>query len=305
MSELLTPLDRDRPSFEVDQARHGKLMDQMIRAGDRSTARIAPPDQTTTRRPVPLAGARVHPPGNRQVPERPDVSSPRPQDFRFPTMTRFFDILFSSLALLLLSPILIVVAIILRFTGEGEVFFRQQRVGEGGRMFGLLKFATMLRDSPNLGSGLLTVKNDPRVLPFGRFLRKTKLNELPQLINIFVGDMSVIGPRPQARPHFEVYSEAVKVRLKTVRPGLSGIGSIVFRDEENILECAADKERFYADVIAPYKGALECWYIDRQGLVMYFTLIWLTIVAVLAPSSSAYRSVLRDLPEPPPELKGL
>ena len=139
----------------------------------------------------------------------------------------------------------------------------------------------------------------------GRFLRKTKLNELPQLINIFVGDMSVIGPRPQARPHFDVFPEAVKVRLKTVRPGLSGIGSIVFRDEETILERAADKEHFYAHVITPYKGALECWYIDRRGLRMYFTLIALTLVAVLSPSSTAYRRWLPDLPEPPSALAGL
>lgn len=220
-------------------------------------------------------------------------------------MTRFFDIVLSGLALVILSPLLVPVAIALRFSGEGDVFYRQQRVGRNGEMFGLYKFATMLRNSPNMGPGLLTVKNDPRVLPMGRFLRKTKLNELPQLINIFVGDMSIIGPRPQARPHFEVFPEPVKVRLKTVRPGLSGIGSIVFRDEETILERADDKERFYADVIAPYKGALECWYIDHRNVSLYFKLIILTAVAVLKPASLAHRKLFPDLPTPPPDLAGI
>lgn len=220
-------------------------------------------------------------------------------------MTRFFDILFSGMALLVLSPLLIVVALVLRFTGEHEIFYRQQRVGQGGEMFGLLKFATMLKNSPSLGSGLLTVKGDPRVLPFGRFLRKTKINELPQLINIFLGDMSVIGPRPQARPHFEVFPAPIKVLLKTVPPGLSGIGSIVFRNEEDILERAADKEDFYAHVIAPYKGELEKWYIERRSLKLYFQLIVLTLLAVLVPQSQLHRTWLKDLPVPPPELAGI
>ncbi len=97
-------------------------------------------------------------------------------------LQRFFDILFSSVALLLLSPLLIVVMIILKFTGEGEIFYVQPRVGEGGKIFNLLKFATMLKDSPNMGTQTVTIKDDPRVLPFGKFLRKTKINELPQLI---------------------------------------------------------------------------------------------------------------------------
>ncbi len=221
------------------------------------------------------------------------------------TLIRTLDVLCSGLALLVIGPLLLIVMLILRFTGEGEVFFRQQRVGKGGQMFSLLKFATMLKDSPNLGTGLLTVKGDPRVLPFGKLLRKTKLNELPQLWNIFVGDMSIIGPRPQARPHFEVFPSHVKEVLKTVKPGLSGIGSIMFRDEEEILERAEDKEWFYAEVIAPYKGEVECWYIQRRSVGLYITLILLTVHAVLFSDSRLYRKVLKDLPEPPPELAGL
>jgi len=110
-------------------------------------------------------------------------------------MQRFLDIVLSGLALLVLSPLLVPIAIVLKLTGEGEIFYVQKRIGLGGKPFGLLKFATMLKNSPNLGTGTVTVKGDPRVLPVGRFLRKTKLNELPQLINILRGDMSIIGPR--------------------------------------------------------------------------------------------------------------
>lgn len=220
-------------------------------------------------------------------------------------MIRFFDILFSGLALIVLAPLFLVVMLALRFSGEGEVFYRQQRVGKDGKMFGLMKFATMLKNSPSMGPGLLTVKDDPRVLPFGKLLRKTKINELPQLINIFVGDMSIIGPRPQARPHFDVFPTPVKERLSTVKPGLSGIGSIVFRDEETILERAQDKEWFYAHVIAPYKGAVEVWYIERQGVWLYFGLILMTVVAVLVPGSRVYRAFFQGLPEAPRELAGI
>ena len=109
-------------------------------------------------------------------------------------MERFFDIFFSGLALLVLSPLLVPIVLILRFSGEGEIFFLQERIGKGGQVFKLFKFATMLKDSPNIGTGTVTMKGDPRVLPVGKFLRKTKINELPQLLNIFFGDTSVIGP---------------------------------------------------------------------------------------------------------------
>ena len=111
-------------------------------------------------------------------------------------MKRFFDIVLSGLAILCLSPLLIPVVIILKLTGEHYIFYTQERIGLGGKPFGLLKFATMLKNSPNMGAGDITTHNDPRVLPFGRILRKTKINELPQLFNIFLGDMSIIGPRP-------------------------------------------------------------------------------------------------------------
>lgn len=217
-------------------------------------------------------------------------------------MQRFFDIVFSSLALLVLSPLLVPIALLLRLSGEGEVFFLQSRVGKGGKPFKLYKFATMLKNSPSIGTGTVTVKNDPRILPMGHFLRKTKINELPQLLNILFGDMSVIGPRPQTQRCFDAYTAASKAAIVQVRPGLSGIGSIIFRDEENLLHGQADSVRFYDKVIAPYKGALEEWYVVHQGLWTYFVLIGLTVWVVLFPRSKAVGRVLGTLPKPEPEL---
>jgi len=220
-------------------------------------------------------------------------------------MQRFFDIVFSSLALLVLSPLLIPVMIILKLTGEHEVFYVQQRVGKGGKMFGLLKFATMLKDSPNMGTGTITVRDDPRVLPFGKFLRKTKINELPQLINILKGDMSIIGPRPQDMRCFVVFDPKDQENIKKVRPGLSGIGSIIFRDEEGIMarEEIKDKEAFYDNVISPYKGKVESWYVEHQGLDVYFKLIWLTVIVVIFPHYIIhYKKWFKDFPEPPENL---
>ena len=111
-------------------------------------------------------------------------------------MQRLLDVFLSGIAIILLGPILAPIACVLKITGEGEVFYKQARVGKGGSSFGLIKFATMLKDSPSIGTGEITIKNDPRVLPLGKFLRKSKINELPQLWNIFIGDMSIVGPRP-------------------------------------------------------------------------------------------------------------
>jgi lipopolysaccharide/colanic/teichoic acid biosynthesis glycosyltransferase len=216
-------------------------------------------------------------------------------------MQRVFDVLFSSLALVLLAPLLIPIVVILRFSGEGEIFFRQQRVGRDGKPFGLLKFATMLKDSPNIGTGTVTLKGDPRVLPVGRFLRKTKLNELPQLVNILTGDMSIVGPRPQTPRCFDAFPAEVRERIVGTRPGLSGVGSIVFRDEEALLGSAQDPVKFYDEVIAPYKGAVELWYIENQNLRTYFLVIFLTAWVLLFPNSRIVGRAF-DLPPPPPEL---
>ena len=219
-------------------------------------------------------------------------------------MIRFFDILFSGLALIVLSPLLIPVMIILKLTGEHEVFYLQERIGKDGKFFKLIKFATMLKNSPNMGTGTVTVKDDPRILPFGKILRKTKINELPQLINVLKGDMSIIGPRPQTPRCFNAFPKKSQEAIKQVKPGLSGIGSVVFRGEEEILDDATiDRLKYYDEVIAPYKGELEEWFLQNKNLYTYFMLIFLTAWAVINPKTRLHFKVFRDLPKPPKELK--
>lgn len=217
-------------------------------------------------------------------------------------MQRLFDILLSGLALLVLSPLLVPIAIFLRLTGEGEIFFLQSRVGRDGKPFALYKFATMLKNSPSIGTGTVTLKNDPRILPAGKFLRKTKINELPQLLNILNGSMSIIGPRPQTQRCFDAFPRQSQESIVKVRPGLSGIGSIVFRDEEEMMHGHQDPNWFYDQVIMPYKGKLEEWYVKNQGLYTYFMLIGLTVWVVLMPGSGAVWKVFGNLPKPGPDL---
>lgn len=220
-------------------------------------------------------------------------------------MQRLLDIILSGLALLVLAPLLVPIMILLRFTGEGEIFYVQQRIGCGGKMFGLLKFATMLKNSPNMGTGTVTVKHDPRVLPMGSFLRKTKINELPQLINILKGDMSIVGPRPQTQRCFDAFPKASQVEIMKVRPGLSGIGSIFFRDEEDLMHAAKDPNRFYDEMIMPYKGALEEWYVRNESLTNYLLVIFVTAWVVIFPKSRIAWRVFAGLPNPPKGLNEL
>ena len=211
--------------------------------------------------------------------------------------------MFSGIALLFLSPLLVPIALLLKFTGEGEVFFLQERMGKYRKKFKLFKFATMLKNSPNIGTGTVTMRDDPRVLPVGKFLRKTKINELPQLLNIFFGDMSFIGPRPLTYQTFEAYSESAQRLIEQVQPGLSGIGSIIFHKEEEIMHGASGSFDFYVNFIASYKGDLEKWYVSNKSLYIYFMAIFITAWVVITPSTKIAWRVFKDLPEPPNELK--
>ena len=216
-------------------------------------------------------------------------------------MQRILDIFFSGFALLFLSPLLLPIALMLRLTGEGEIFFLQERVGKDGKPFMLYKFATMLKNSPSTST--VTVKNDPRVLPVGRLLRKTKITELPQLLNILLGSMSVVGPRPQARKNFEAFPRKLQEVIIKVKPGLSGLGPIVFRGEEDILADHADTLDFYETVIAPYKGEVEAWYVNHHTSFTYLAVILITVWVVLFPSSRVVWHVFKGLPAPPDALK--
>tara|TARA_B110000008_G_scaffold260600_1_gene281355 strand:+ start:352 stop:1008 length:657 start_codon:yes stop_codon:yes gene_type:complete len=214
-------------------------------------------------------------------------------------MPRIIDVLLSVLALLVLLPLFIPIVVILLLTGEHKVFYLQTRVGYNNKDFKIIKFATMLSNSANMGSGSLTLKNDPRVLPFGSFLRKTKINELPQILNIIIGDLSIVGPRPQMQVDFEKYSDDIQGKIYNVRPGLTGIGSIIFRDEESLISLAAENEDphdFYKRVIAPYKGELEIWYHSHRSVFLDSQLIFMTAWAIVSPETRLYEKWFKDLP---------
>ena len=215
-------------------------------------------------------------------------------------MPRVIEIILSLLALIILFPFLAPIALILFLTGEHKVFYLQNRLGFKNQNFKIIKFATMLSNSSNMGSGSLTLKNDPRVLPFGKFLRKTKINELPQILNIIIGDLSIVGPRPQMDVDFKKYSNEIQQKIYNVRPGLTGIGSIIFRDEESLISKAAENEdphEFYKRVIAPYKGELEMWYQGHKSFLLDIKLIFITAWVIIFPQSKIYESWFKDLPK--------
>ena len=214
------------------------------------------------------------------------------------TLKRIIDIILSSIAIILLSPILILIIIILKLTAEGEIFYLQERVGYKTKSFMIYKFATMVKNSPNIGTGDVTLRNDPRVTKAGKFLRESKLNELPQLFNIFMGDISVIGPRPLMRAGFNRYSLNFQNSVYNVKPGLTGIGSIVFRDEERILtESELTPHECYEQIILPYKGELEIWYQTNCSLFLDLQLIFMTAWVILVPTSKLYEKWFKDLPK--------
>ena len=212
---------------------------------------------------------------------------------------RVLDIVVSFAALIILLPIFIPIIIILRFTAEGEVFYFQERIGINNSRFQIWKFATMLKNSMDMGSGSITLQNDFRVTKIGVFLRKTKINELPQIINILKGDISLVGPRPLVTKTFSAYNEEVQSKIYNVKPGLTGIGSIIFRDEESIISAVTDEDPhdFYKRVIAPYKGELEMWYQDHRSLYLDFQLIFMTAFVIFFPKTRLYERWFKDLPK--------
>tara|TARA_R110000737_G_scaffold352064_1_gene396482 strand:+ start:33771 stop:34442 length:672 start_codon:yes stop_codon:yes gene_type:complete len=214
---------------------------------------------------------------------------------------RLCDILLSAILLLLLSPLLIPIAIGLKLTGEGEIFYKQERVGFKNKKFYILKFATMLKNSSKMAGGIITTKKDPRITPMGGFLRKSKINELPQLLNILKGDMSFVGPRPLMQISFDTYPEKVQEKVYNVTPGLTGIGSIVFRDEEELITKVknegGDTWDFYKNTIYPFKGELEMWYIQNQSFIVDLKIILLTAWVIFKPKYSGIDKWFKDLPK--------
>ena len=163
----------------------------------------------------------------------------------------------------------------------------QKRIGRSNKSFSIYKFVTMIKDSPNIGNGIYTAEGDPRILPFGKFLRKTKINEMPQIFNIFLGDMSFIGPRPLISETYNFYNNEVKSSISKLSPGASGIGSIVFRNEAKILKKSnVNISEFYEKKIAPYKGKLEVWY---EKKISFYTDIIIIFLLALIPCWYAVR----------------
>lgn len=211
---------------------------------------------------------------------------------------RILDISISLIAIIILCPIWLPVLLILRFTGDREIFYYQQRIGYLNQPFNIWKFVTMVKDSPDTHTGELTVRNDPRVTPIGKILRASKINELPQIFNIFKGDMSLVGPRPQTQKDFDVYTEEVKQYIYSMKPGITGIASIVFRDEEKILsETSLGVQECYDLVIAPYKGEIELWYIRNASFWTDVKIIFLTAWAIIFPESKLIFTFFKDLPK--------
>ncbi|MFZ1693987.1 MAG: sugar transferase [Flavobacteriales bacterium] len=195
-------------------------------------------------------------------------------------LKRGFDILAALLALAVLSPLLLIIALLVALGSPGGAFFRQVRVGKGGREFRLLKFRTMRPGSE--AQGQITVGGrDPRITRIGYFLRKTKLDELPQLLNIMRGDMSIVGPRPEVPRYVAMYSPEQR-QVLSVRPGLTSLASIAYIDENEVLGRANDPERAYVEEVMPAKLALDLRYVREQGLGMDLRIIMRTALKLFA-----------------------
>lgn len=214
-------------------------------------------------------------------------------------MIRLWDIFFVFLGRICLSWVYLCAVIGLLFTGEHKIIYKQKRVGKGGKGFTLYKSATMLEGSPNLPGGYITQDNDPRILFFGSYLRRTKVNELPQLFNILKGDMSFVGPRPQVRVHYEMYSEEQRKIINQLTPGITGVDSLFFRNEDAILRNSGKSyEHIHDEVITPFKGELERWYGMNKSVDMHLKIIYLVAVTIV----NRHYSVLPHFPTPPAEL---
>ena len=194
-------------------------------------------------------------------------------------MKRLFDIIFSFLGLLLLSPLFVVLAVWIKCDSRGPVFYRQVRVGRGNRDFRIFKFRSM-RVGSDKGSLVTIGGRDPRVTRSGYYIRKFKLDELPQLINVLIGDMSFVGPRPEVRKYVDMYTTE-QLHVLDARPGITDEASIAYRNENELLATAADPERFYIETVMPDKLRINLQYVQNHSLWGDIKLIFKTFVAVL------------------------
>ena len=206
-------------------------------------------------------------------------------------MIRFLDLLFSFLGLIFLFPLFLFIAIATKLSSKGPVFYQQSRIGLHGKMFNVLKFRSMRLNSDKLG--LITVGGrDPRVTSFGYFLRKYKLDELPQLINVFLGDMSLVGPRPEVKKYVDLYSQEQK-RVLTIRPGITDWASIYYRDENTILGQSSNPETDYIHIVMPDKLRYNLIYIENYGSLEYLKIIFSTLWHIFVPIRNSMVRIIK------------
>lgn len=221
-------------------------------------------------------------------------------------LKKSLDLIVSILGFLLIAPMFLTIILLLRLTGEGEVFYLQERMGLDNNVFYIFKFATMLKNSPRIGNKTVTVRNDPRITKVGKMLRRTKINELPQILNVIKGDMALVGPRPLLITSFKKYSPGVQAVIYKNRPGITGIGSLIFRDEELLVstykDLGKDPMDYYRTYIYPYKGALEQWYYQNRSLVVDFKILVLTFWSLVNSNSEIVYKTFKDLPKKPDSL---
>lgn len=205
------------------------------------------------------------------------VEGKRPILYEVPK--RLFDLSVASVGLVLSLPLWGIIAIAIRLDTPGSIFFAHERVGRFGRKFKVLKFRTMVRDAPKLGTAV-TAGHDPRITRVGRFLRKTKLDELPQLWNVLKGEMSLVGPRPEVEKYVSLYSEVERRIILSVPPGITGLTQIRYRHEEQLLAEQSDPERYYREVLLPKKVASDIEYVRTRSFIGDLVLLWRTLIAL-------------------------
>lgn len=194
-------------------------------------------------------------------------------------LIRLLDIMLSLLGLLFLQPIFLILAVWIKFDSQGSIFFRQIRVGKDGRDFRIYKFRTMIVNAEKMG--IITIgERDPRITNSGYFLRKYKLDELPQLINVLKGEMSFVGPRPEVRKYVEMYNQE-QIKILTVKPGITDYASIEYINEDEILGKSLDPEKTYIEEIMPQKIKYNMKYINNKTVIEYFKIIFLTIIKII------------------------
>lgn len=212
----------------------------------------------------------------------------------YPMLKRCFDVTASAVGLILLAPVFAIVAIAIKLDSRGPVLFCQNRVGRSGSLFRICKLRTMCVDAEKLGTKL-TVSNDPRVTRIGRFLRKTKIDELPQLINVLKGDMSLVGPRPESPEYMTFYTSDQRARILRLRPGVTDFASVLLRNECELFPPAADPVEIYREQVIPMKFSCYERYFREMGFITDLRIILATLVSLIAGSTPGWLGVDMDV----------